>query len=155
MYSAPSVSFPVGRSLFLAGLLLFIWLLGGIAVFLGSTAMEGLRWAGLWLAWLTSGACAAHWWHRLQMATIHWDGQTWLLKETQSEVAGDVSVRLDLQAAILLRLQSVDSGRRVTRWAWAEARSDQRRWGDLRRALYAPRRLDAIGMAVHSRGAHE
>ena len=124
-------------------------------MFLGSATMDGIRSAGLWLVWLISGTGAGLWWQSLRAAMIHWDGQIWLLKDARGEIAGEVSVRLDLQTFILLRLQPVDSKQQAPRWTWAEARNDFRRWGDLRRALYAPRRLDAVDTAVQTGSAHD
>jgi len=144
MHSAPSVTYPVGRSLFFGGLLAFAWLLGALLVgwwCLGVAAMGWRQWLAV-LALPLGAACAGRSWRAMVPGELRWDGQAWLWRTPGTE-AGPVGlhVHLDFQQHLLLCLRQ-GSGRSV--WCWAERRLRPERWGDLRRAVYSPARSQAV-----------
>jgi toxin CptA len=142
MHSAPSVSYPVGRSRLAAGLLLMAWLLGTVAVTLWWVEVRALGWqrgasvvlvlaAGLWAAW--------SWW-RAPAGALSWDGENWCWAAAGQGGAGVVAVGLDLQHWLLLRW----TGAGVPRWLWLERARHVERWDDLRRAVYSRARPQAL-----------
>jgi hypothetical protein len=137
MHSAPSVSYPVGRSVVLAGLLAAAAALGMVAVFAGVAYLSwaGAATAGLaWCGWVASSLWA---WGRQPHGQLSWRAGTWSwVSEAYREGVGLLRVErvYDLQGAILLRLHNADGART---WVWVERRGDPARWHDLRRALIA------------------
>ena len=142
MHSAPSVSYPVGRSRFAAGLSLAAWLLGVAAVALWSAQVRAPAWqlvASLLLV-LVAGACAAwHWW-RSPLGLLNWDGENWNWLAAGQERAGSIEVSLDLQHWLLLRW----TGGSPSRWLWLERARCCERWEELRRAVYSRARPQAL-----------
>lgn len=146
MHSAPSVSYPVGRSRFAAALLLGAWLLGVAAVGLWSLQVRAPGWqlgACLGVLLLT-GLCAAWNWLRAPQGVLSWDGQSWNCSAGVQAEEGVLEVGLDLQSRLLLRW----SGAAASRWLWLERARRPERWEDLRRAVYSrakqqPLRQDA------------
>ncbi len=148
MRSAPSVSYPVGRSRFGACLLAGLWLTGlaaGLA-WLVPGPVDGWRgalWAGV------VAACAAWGW-RWYVGQAHgqliWDGAAWrwhgglgamdALEPDETDQVVSLGVALDLQRVLLVRC--VTAGRRRSRWLWLESGADAARWRALRRAVYSP-----------------
>src|SRR5687768_9329233 len=99
MHSAPSVSYPVGRSPFAAGLLSGAWLLGVAAVGLWSFQVRAPGWqlgASLLVVLLT-GLCAAWNWLRTAQGVLSWDGQSWSWSAGAEAEEGMPEVGLDLQ----------------------------------------------------------
>ena len=135
MHSAPSVTYPVGRSRFAAALLLLLWLAAAAALGLwwaGSPA-PGWRLGAAALLWLATGLWAAlHWW-RSPAGLVAWDGENWNWTVGQGADPGMLEVSLDLQRSILVRW----AGRRASHWFWLERASRAERWDDLRRAVYS------------------
>ncbi len=142
MHSAPSVSYPVGRSRFAATLLLVLWLPGAACVALWSVQARAPGWqvgASVALV-LLAGFCAAwNWWHAPQ-GDLSWDGENWNWSAAGQEAAGSLEVGLDLQRWLLLRL----TGGKVVRWFWLERARYPERWEDLRRAVYSRARPQAL-----------
>jgi hypothetical protein len=139
MHSAPSVSYPVGRSRFAAVLLLLAWLLGGIATALWwlQSQSPGWRLGAASLVLAVAGACAAwNWWHSVS-GVLAWDGQAWSWGGRQS---GVLEVCLDLQHCLLLRWRSGSA----SEWFWLERAGSTGRWDDLRRAVYSRARPEAL-----------
>jgi toxin CptA len=142
MHGAPSVSYPVGRSRFAAGLLLLVWLLGTAAVILWAIQVRVPGWqraaslllvlaAGLWAAW--------SWW-RAPRGALSWDGENWSWSAAGQEGTGSVEIGLDLQHWLLLRW----NGGNPSRWLWLERARCLERWDDLRRAVYSRARPQAL-----------
>lgn len=151
MRSAPSVRYPVGRSLFCGSLLIATGVLGLVAVLLGwhhGGGASGGMVAVVWLLWLTGSVAA---WRRQPQGVLLWrppgdpgaldkdalpdDGWFWSSAAYREGVALRRVERVyDFQAAMLLRLYNPDG---ASSWAWVERRSDPPRWSDLRRALWA------------------
>ena len=145
MHSAPSVSFPVGRSRSAGRILLAVWVAGACCVGISSNLMDGVGWRIVVLlsSTLLAGAWSAraHW--RQPTGRLQFDGQNWSLTGTRPTPAARLVSALDLQSLLLVRLM-VANGRSY--WLWLERRSDPQRWLALRRAVYsrAPS-TDAIG----------
>jgi hypothetical protein len=139
MLSAPSVSYPVGRSRDAARLLMVFWAAGaGVAgawcyqINSIDQHVDWRQWAVLAAvvmatvaAWQALGAQAP--------GELRWDGQFWLL-DGGEHGGGVASIHLDLQSLMLVRLAPAGGG---TQWLWLERRAAPERWRDLRRALYA------------------
>jgi len=142
MHSAPSVSYPVGRSSFLAGLLGVLWLAGAMVCWpvwheQGVTDWRAAVSIG---ATLLAGACAFWWWCRLPSGRLLWDGGQWSLQVTGVPAVvpatGTVRVALDLQSRLLLQLEGLATdGARA--WLWLDASADPLRWHALRCAVYS------------------
>jgi len=146
MRSAPSVSYPVGRSRFCAGLLAGLWVAGLAA---------GLAWlipgpveAWRTVAWTTVLAGCAVWgwrWYAGQVGgQLNWDGTAWRWRESGADHAIgpdesgrqlSLAVALDLQRVLLVRC--VAGGRGPSRWLWLQAGDDVAQWRALRRAVYS------------------
>lgn len=153
MRSAPSVSYPVGRSSFLGRLLLVLAVAGLAALLLALAYGTGMT-VGWWLA-VTTWACwlVLAWgaWRRQPGGRLAWKASGGRAdKGGLAGSAGDwvwssgaylegvtlarVERIYDLQACMLLRLHNPD-GARI--WAWVERSHDESHWSDLRRALVA------------------
>jgi toxin CptA len=135
MHNAPSVSYPVGRSLLAGGLAAAVWLLGALVAvqWILQSQVSGWRLgaAGIVLAF---GATAAGWtWWITPHGTLAWDGQSWVWTGASGTDIGAVEVRLDLQRCLLLHFR----GPPASRWLWLERSHCAERWDDLRRAVYS------------------
>jgi toxin CptA len=143
MHSAPSVSYPVGRSRMARRLLLGIWCLGaaGLAAWCLQFSGAGWRTALLVLVVLAAGLSA---WRAARLGEgveLQWNGQHWSCAGSAQCAAARVSIHLDFQPLMLVRL--CEPGRATT-WLWLERGSMPSRWLDLRRALHA---TESIGQA--------
>ena len=136
MHSAPSVSFPVGRSRLARRLLWGIWALGAGALTAWCVQFSGAPWrTALMGVVLALAARAARVASRLgEGARLHWDGAHWSCDGTVRLGDAGVTVDLDLQSLVLIRLR--EPGGPAT-WFWIECMNDPGRSLDLRRALYA------------------
>lgn len=150
MHSAPSVTYPVGRSHF-TGAMGLAAVASGVAAALGSLQAGGhplLAVGGVAIA-LASGCWACLRWLEVPSGELSWDGQGWSWSAdgpaTQSVASRELLVCLDLQTAILLRQPQ---GGYVSRWFWLERARSPLRWGALRRAVYSPAAREAIAGAL-------
>jgi hypothetical protein len=145
MHSAPSVSYPVGRSRLAGGLLLAAWALGALAC--AAWAWHGASAARLGAAvaaCIASGAWAGWWWRRQSTGLLGWDGSAWSWSAGGWPAeAGSVEVMLDLQSLLLLRWRA---GPRA-RWLWAGRAPLPERWDALRRAVYSRPNPEALSGA--------
>ena len=133
MHSAPSVTYPVGRSRFAGALLLVIWLAAAatLALWIKSGA-SGWRPGAAALLWIASGAWAVgHWW-RSPTGAVAWDGESWNWTARDGVGTGMLEVSLDLQRSMLVRWAGEGAG---AQWFWLERASRVERWEDLRRAV--------------------
>jgi toxin CptA len=142
MHNAPSVTYPVGRSLF-AGVLQLCFILACVVVSAGwSASIQApgwripLQWAGLALAGML---VASRWW-RSPRGDLNWNGATWRWRSGPFETEGTVEVLLDLQRWMLMRCEFAAA----TQWLWIERSACPGRWGDLRRAVYSRARLETL-----------
>ena len=135
MHSAPSVSYPVGRSAFVAWLyaaLVSVALLALLA-WVVQSSIGWRQWVAL-AAVLASGAFAARDWRGSPTGVLRWDGVDWSWDEGGDTAAGHPEISMDLQSRLLLRW-CPESGR--VRWLWLERASDVSHWDALRRAVYS------------------
>ena len=141
MHSAPSVTYPVGRSRLIGALVLAGLGCGVSAAVLGAVQASALPWfavAGLATAVMAGCWAGLRWW-RTPAGHLSWDGRGWAWS-ADSALDGPaapfvVLVCLDLQTALLLRQSG---GMRVARWFWLERSRFPQRWSALRRAVYSP-----------------
>ncbi|GAB3658330.1 hypothetical protein [Ramlibacter alkalitolerans] len=136
MHAAPSVSYPVGRSAFAAGLHALAALAGlGVAVgwSLQSDAFGWRQALGLAAA-LGGGLLALAAWWRSPAGVLCWNGAGWSWEEGGLAGAGHPEIAFDLQNRMLLRWQP-ETGR--VRWLWLESARDPAHWEALRRAVYS------------------
>jgi len=136
MHAAPSVSYPVGRSMFAlaltAGLVLAALVVA--VVWTAQAAQAGWRQALAFAAVAASGAYAAFSWWRSPAGLLRWDGSAWNWEEGGEVRVGQPAIALDLQNRVLLRWQP-ETG--PVRWIWLERSRDCVHWEALRRAVYS------------------
>jgi hypothetical protein len=140
MQHAPAVSFPLGRSRFLAACLIALWMAGALLTIIWCWQQSHWRWPqflGL-SSVLAAGVLARRWWRLQCLGALRWDGAQWTLDEQGASSTGQVSVLLDLQQHLWLGLRREAPLAQV--WLWLEQGSDPARWSDLRRAVYSPAR---------------
>ena len=137
MHSAPSVSYPVGRSPFAA------WagvLLSGAGLLVATawslqTAALGWRQAAAFALVFACAAFAHAAWRRSHTGVLQWDGLGWTWQdEGGCTGAGQPEIALDLQSRLLLRWLPEGGG---VRWLWVERQSAPSHWDALRRAVYS------------------
>ena len=136
MHAAPSVTYPVGRSLFAGGCYAVAALAGlGVTVaWILQADTPGWRHALGLAAVFACGAFALASWWRSSKGWLHWDGDGWRWEEGADVGAGHPETALDLQNRLLLRWQP-ETGR--VRWLWLERARDPVHWQALRRAVYS------------------
>ncbi|QDL38879.1 hypothetical protein [Rhodoferax sediminis] len=145
MHSAPSVSYPVGRSRVWALALGLAWLGGALLTGAWCAQADSVGWRQ-WLAVacvLAGAGVALAGWLASPLGELQWDGVgwCWLARGAGGEqVAGLLTVHLDLQRCLLIHLRGAGCGRR---WLWLEQRREPARWDDLRRAVYSRARAAA------------
>ncbi|MBX3586572.1 MAG: hypothetical protein KF796_08000 [Ramlibacter sp.] len=140
MHNAPSVTYPVGRSRFSAGLMAIVWCAGLAAT--GAWALQagetGWRLGLMVAVVLLSGGWALHAHHTAPAGLLRWDGQAWSWRgPAPQDEAGQPVVALDLQRWLLLRW----TGGRHSRWFWLARASAPAQWRALRRAVHARARV--------------
>nr|WP_116605868.1 hypothetical protein [uncultured Albidiferax sp.] len=147
MHSAPSVSYPVGRSRFLAHVQLVLWLLGAatVAAWCAQVDMLGWRQALALASLVCTGAFAWRGWRRMPVGGLYWDGQQWFWTGAGEPLAVTLQLHLDWQRYMLLSCQPPGA---ALRWCWVEQASQPQRWRDLRRAVYSPARAHAAPDSV-------
>jgi len=146
MHSAPSVTYPVGRSRFAGFAMAGLWLVAAAVVFawwLQTQAPQGRTFVACLLV-TVSGGLAAVTWAKSSVGSMAWDGDKWSLSAVQAPSGGAVAVALDLQQWILLQWQA-EAG---SRWLWVERRAKPERWDDMRRAVYSRARPQAPSAAA-------
>ncbi|MBS0430360.1 MAG: hypothetical protein JSR41_23990 [Proteobacteria bacterium] len=144
MHSAPSVSYPVGRSRVGHAILWVIWAAGACCAcaWRYQNDSNGARWAVVLGAFVVA-SLALTWALRPQSARVlRWDGAFWSLSGARPMGMAEAAVALDLQCTLLLRLQEAG---RATQWLWADRSAAPERWNAMRRAVYcrAPSPQDA------------
>jgi toxin CptA len=143
MHSAPSVTYPVGRSRWVAALLVMVWL-AGVAATLRWTTQPDLalaRAGGAWAALIASGFFAGWKWWAGPRGELSWVGANWAWTGPDgAATAGQLQVTLDLQRLLLVRWFA----RGQSRWLWLERAGRASHWDDLRRAVYSRARPEAL-----------
>lgn len=137
MHHAPAVSFPLGRSRFLGRLLTVAWAVGAGVVMLWVGAQRRWGWPlGIGtVAVALCGILVRGWWSSHLVGDLAWNGQEWQVRLRGTTITGQVSVHLDFQRHLLLKLTC---GRRMAPiWLWLDEQSDAPVWRDVRRAVYS------------------
>jgi hypothetical protein len=135
MHRAPAVTYLVGRSVchgWLLGLTIVVGMVAGLLW--RFQAEPELGWQLLYATVLSLCSLSAFgvWW-RSPCGILHWDGQVWKFNTQNKSFSGVVTVHLDLQWCLLLRMRVPgDSGR----WFWLEYGKDALNWHALRRAVF-------------------
>ncbi len=153
MHSAPSVSYPAGRSHLAAALLLLAWLAGVAATAAWWFRSQPHLWwqAGPWLVVAAAGAFAAwKWWHGAR-GILAWDADGWSWSGQGGQQAGTLEVSLDLQHWLLLRWSDPNG----LQWLWLERAGRAESWDDLRRAVYSRARIEALPESRPSQRPHD
>lgn len=135
MHSAPTVSYPLGRSHF-QGWLGGLTSVAGIAIgvlWYCQADLIGWRQLLFFLTLLLTSGFAAVAWRRSPEGCLRWDGTAWGWTAGSTAESGVLSVHLDLQFCLVLSLRT-DTGARI--WFWPERRVDLAHWNDLRRAVF-------------------
>ena len=145
MHSAPSVTYPVGRSRWGASLLALAWLAGVTATLQWTLHHEvaSVRLAAAWLVLLATGAAAAWKWRAAPRGSLAWDGAGWTWDGLAAAATGSVRVSVDLQRVLLVQWR----GAGQAQWLWLERASSPERWDDLRRAVYSRARPETLPLA--------
>lgn len=145
MHNAPSVSYPVGRSLWAAVLVFAGWLAGAAAAGWWVLASPAPGWRqGLGVAAvLLAGAWAAWEWRRMPAGELSWDGSRWAWPGAAPAEPLSVEAALDLQHVLLLRWRAPG----CSGWLWLERSHRPARWDELRRAVYSRANPDALQRA--------
>lgn len=138
MRSAPSVTYPVGRSRSASQLVVLVGVLGTCSAFAACCLRGILDWrvfllvSGVLVAALGVCRCSSR---QVGTSQLEFDGRHWMASGGMTVVRGAaVRVALDFQSLMLVRL--VRPGRSEY-WAWLDRRSMPERWADLRRAVYS------------------
>jgi toxin CptA len=149
MHSAPSVSYPVGRSRYATRLLVAVWTAGVCCVGLACYLSDHFGWLTVLLAGsaVLAGVAAFVSLSRMPAAELAFDGQRWSISGRHAPQAADAVVVLDFQILLLVRL---DVPRAAPCWLWLERPANPARWQDLRRALHArpPAAANNVGRVV-------
>ncbi len=137
MHNAPAVRYPVVRSSRAAATMLIVWLAGAcVCTVWGWQAVLSWRQALAAACLLLCAAACWRAWRALPEGSLRWDGQAWWwIASNGAETSTDVSLRLDLQQALLLALRDAAG---TTRWGVLERAVSPRQWNDLRRAVCSP-----------------
>ena len=145
MHAAPSVSYPVGASRLAAALWTGVGLLALAAMVAWTFQAQTFGWRQQ-LGWaaLAAGGLAGLWqWRHADPGRLNWDGESWRWESSRGgRISGSVRVVIDLQAALLLRLDGAGP-QGEGRWLWLERTALPPAWAALRRAVYSPARTGA------------
>lgn len=139
--SAPVVTYPIIRSLWLAGCLLAVTAAGGGVLWAWWLAGAPTGYAAVAMAaavWLLCATLAARFWWQSPQGTLHWDGYHWDWTSSAGTTYGPGSahIYLDWQHSLWVRWQADNCSQLY--WLWLEQRHAPAQWADLRRALHAP-----------------
>lgn len=150
MHRAPAVSFSVGRSRWHLGC---VGLLGVTAwitalVFVLTASHRDWRCAAILGAALLAPMLTVRGWQRSPSGQLHWDGQQWHWSGFSTTQACRLSLLLDLQRVMLVRLAG-ESQPPV--WLWLEAAPGNVQWMPLRRAIVSSLN-DGIGHVTADTG---
>lgn len=139
MHSAPSVTYPVGRSRGATRILVVLWALGACCAGASCYLFDSAGWRQLLLVFsvVFAGVAAGFGLRRDGAGVLHFDGLHWSLTggpASRTVHAARAFAALDFQSLMLVGL--TEPGR-AKRWLWIEQRAMPERWRDVRRALYA------------------
>ncbi len=149
MHSAPSVTFPVGRSRFPLAWVLLPWGLAALAIALWAvqTQADAAAMAASAAGWLACGGAAWWGWRQQARGLLTWDGEAWCWQAVDAsgvpsgKQMGEPHCAMDLQRYLWVRWTDAQGVR--VQWMWLSAGDDAAAWPALRRALFARRRASA------------
>jgi hypothetical protein len=84
------------------------------------------------LVLVIAGAIALWGWRKAVTGRLQWDGEHWLWTEFGDAAIQRMSIVLDFQRLLLLRVES-EGG--AVQWLWLESKASDRSWRALRRAV--------------------
>ncbi|MEO8249471.1 MAG: hypothetical protein ABI589_08875 [Burkholderiales bacterium] len=147
MRSAPSVSFPVGRSRFAGALALLLWCCGMLLALRALAAASSIGWreAAMLAAALAAGAIALGEWLRSPQGRLSFDGQGWHWIDARAGRLGRIAVMLDLQQRMLVRFVGAGDGRGAL-WLWLDQSAAPERWHEFRSAAHARTVRASVGV---------
>ena len=136
MHSAPSVSYPVGRSRDATRLLSALWVAGACCAGAALYPFDHMGWrqALLIASVLVTAVAARRTLGSTLAVDLVFDGQDWSLTGPDPRKVSRIAVLLDMQSFMLVRL---DEPTQRAHWLWLERRARPERWQDLRRAVYS------------------
>jgi hypothetical protein len=145
LHSAPSFVYPLGRSRLLGVALFLGWIVAANVTLCWAYFSAAGDWRPMlgWLSLLISAVFMSTGWRRAPVGALGWDGQRWRWESPVYRGGSALDapiVVMDLQHALLLRM---DNRAGAVWWLWAERSSAPARWLALRRAVYAPGRLES------------
>ncbi|WP_213959545.1 MULTISPECIES: hypothetical protein [unclassified Variovorax] len=136
MHSAPSVSYPMGRSRIAARLLVAIWAAGACCAGWVCWQVGAQGWRGPVLAFsvLLAALGARALLERQRPGELRFDGRGWQMTGAANLRAARLTPALDFQSLMLVRIWAP---KQRSRWQWLERGSAPERWLALRRAVYS------------------
>ncbi len=144
MHSAPSVSYPMGRSRFHGALVLLMALLVALTLLTWLLQVDelGARHLAAVLVWLACTAVAVLNWLKAPLGVLTWDGVAWIWTDGDKALPVQPEVTLDLQVVMLVRLGTGALRRGI--WVWPERQVAPVRWLPLRRAVFGQQPAKAM-----------
>ncbi|WP_077002574.1 hypothetical protein [Variovorax sp. KK3] len=152
MQSAPSVSYPVGRSRIANRLFLLLWIAGAGGVIAAVVRLDA-DWRIGPLLFAVVGAGAAWYGSALRRppaAMLEFDGAEWSISHPFIGPAPKLRVALDFQSSLLAHF---DSARGARLWLWLDRDAMPERWQALRRAVYSQSAPGLTPVASRSSGS--
>ena len=150
MHHAPSVSYPVGRPVFVARLLVAVWLMGSVVTVI-TASLDAPAWRHLLSAVALALPALLGWrfWRGMPVGLLRWDGQAWHGPAAPDQPLS-LHVQRDGQRYLLVRLMPLAGepgaarpagrGPAAISWLWLDGRMEPSRWQDVRRAAFASMR---------------
>lgn len=150
MHRAPAVSFSVGRSRWHLGCVIGLSAvsLGVALVFALNQSLGDWRAAAVLGAALVAPALALRSWQQSPLGQLRWDGEHWHWSGFAATQSCHLSLLVDFQRVLLVRLSCVDQ---PPVWLWLEAAPGNLHWLPLRRAIVSSLR-DGAGDASADAG---
>lgn len=138
-YKAPSVVYPVARSLWAAWTMAVSWTLAAVVTltWTGSAGPGDFSPLWAWGALLLAGLALIGSWRNANEGQLTWDGERWLWTSRAYPAGAPLSwpeVVIDMQGVMVLHMVNPAGAALIL---WLEARQARDRWPDLRRAICA------------------
>ena len=133
MHRPPPISMTVGRPAWHKHVLLALWFLGVVA-----TCAFVLQQTSGWQRFVVPATCLiAGWfawrgWNQAVTGRLQWDGDRWYWTHFDGAPVSSLSILLDLQRFVLVRLVSEKGD---SAWLWLQSAHMDASWLALRRAL--------------------
>lgn len=114
-------------------------------IFVLNVSIVDWRCAAVPCAALLAASLAVRGWQRSPSGQLHWDGQQWHWSGFSTTQACRLSLLVDLQRVVLVRLSGEDH---PSVWLWLEAAPGNIHWISLRRAIVSSLRDGAGHVSV-------